>query len=157
MGLAAGHMNMTVEKHTKALQRVVGDLTQKFGWVDQVSHVQIVGSATSEDVVLVQEAESVDMAQHERRPSNPGIVDVNAEQSKDRRLNKPAMIDLRRTSEPALPDQSRTPTNAGMGFLSKSPDETPTIRSKSPTLTPSSRGKSPVRMVMPSSANRMMR
>jgi len=171
--LAAGHMNMTVEKHTKALQRIVGDLTQKFGWVDQVSHVQIVGSATSEDVVLVQEAENLDKTQQERRQGNQGIVDVNVELSKDRRLSKPAVVDMtapqvqiRRTSEPAIPDQSRTPTNASPVFLSKSPNVTPTIRSKSPamtptmrskspTVTPSVRGKSPVRMIMPSSVNRM--
>merc|ERR1712008_192216 len=119
MGLAAGHMNMTVEKHTKALQRVVGDLTQKFGWVDQVSHVQIVGSATSEDVVLVQEAESVDMAQHERRPSNPGIVDVNAEQSKDRRLSKPAALTpTMRSKSPTLTPSSRGKSKVRMGMPS---------------------------------------
>lgn len=178
--LAAGHMDMTVEKHTKALQRIIGDLTQKFGWIDQVSHVQIVGCATPEDVVLVQEAENLDKTQPERRRSNPGIVDVNVELSKDRRLSKPAVIDLtapqiqiRRTSEPAVPDQSRTPTNAGVGLQSKSPNVTPTIRSKSPALTPTIRSKSPsltptmrgksptasdrVRMMMPSSANRLMR
>jgi len=178
--LAAGHMDMTIEKHTKALQRIVGDLKQKFGWIDQVSHVQIVGSASPQDVVLVQEAESLEKTQQEqRRHSNPGIVDVNVELSKDRRLSKPAVVELtaqptqtRRISEPAIPDLSRSPTNAGAGFPSKSPNVTPTIRSKSPTLTPTMRSKSPTLTptirgksptnadrvrVFPSSVNRLMR
>lgn len=51
--LAAGHLDMSVLRHSKALQCILADLRQKFGWIDQTPVLQLSGSAKFEDLVLV--------------------------------------------------------------------------------------------------------
>jgi len=54
--LTAGHIDTNVQRHCKALDRILSDLQTKFGWIDQMPVLQLSAAAKHEDLVLVPEA-----------------------------------------------------------------------------------------------------
>merc|ERR1712060_228852 len=56
--LIAGHLDMSVHQHSKALQRIIGDLKQNFAWLEQDPVLTLGGSATLDDRVLLPDAVS---------------------------------------------------------------------------------------------------
>jgi len=53
--LIAGHLDMSVSRHSKALDRILGDLQQKIGWIDQVPVLHLSAAAKPEDLFLATE------------------------------------------------------------------------------------------------------
>lgn len=51
--LTAGHLDTTVQQHNKALDGILADLRHRFKWLDQTHVLQLSGSATLHDQVLL--------------------------------------------------------------------------------------------------------